>query len=47
MEDIKNLTDEELYALIVDKYGPDWHLRELPDGDPLIVEFFKRIAQAG
>lgn len=46
MNEEKRMSDEELYKAIERKYGEEWNPRELSTDDPLIAEFWRRIAKA-
>lgn len=47
MDKLDTMSDEMLYKVIEEKYGEDWCSKEIAADDPLIVEFFRRVAQAG
>ena len=45
MNDVKEMTDAELYQAIAEKYGENWNLdflRKQRPIDELIIEFFER-----
>ncbi len=46
-EDLKELTDEELYEAIAKKYGENWSPASFEKEDPLANEFFRRVVIAG
>ncbi len=46
MEEIKNMSNEDLDMAIEDKYGVNWDLTKAPADDPLIAEFWRRIERA-
>jgi hypothetical protein len=42
--DYKNMTDEELWALIRKRYGEDWKPQDLLEDEALAREFSNRIS---
>lgn len=45
MTDLKTISMAELTRLIVEKYGEDWHPKNVDSNDELIREFIHRISQ--
>lgn len=41
----ENLTDEELFALIEEQYGPDWKPEDLDYESELAIEYANRVTQ--
>lgn len=42
--DLENLSEDELYDMITEKYGEGWRLKDVDATDPIVEEFIKRIA---
>lgn len=43
-KDAKAMTDEQLDEAMAARYGDRWTLSTVDDHDPLVVEFFRRLA---
>lgn len=41
----KDMSMEELGAALTEKYGQDWHFKDLDPKDPLAIEFADRIGR--
>ena len=42
----EKLTEEQLEKLLSERYGPDWGPNDLDENDEVVVEYFKRLAEA-
>lgn len=44
MDAFKQLSEDELDAMMRYKYGKEWNIEDLDDDDELVKEFFRRLS---